>query len=211
MQEVIPNMQPDVVLIMAGANDLSLALSGTTTNAYERTGLPFKVYTSSRLVQYLYGWYRVWRGAVTSESAHRSYTPTSITQPELVIDSVLWQPNLDNYRYRLWDLIVTAAVLDVHLVLVTQPTLFTAHPRWRTVAPGFNWTKEASHISAATYADLLEGYNQDMLSLCTQAGVTCVDLSSMNGNADYFYDPLHFTEAGAQRVAELISAEMLAP
>ena len=52
----------------------------------------------------------------------------------------------------------------------------------------------------------MDAYNEALMTECTEMGVVCADLSSMNGNPDYFYDDCHFTESGATEVAHLLKA-----
>jgi len=51
-----------------------------------------------------------------------------------------------------------------------------------------------------------------LLKVCSDCQVECMDLASeMDGNETYFYDDLHFNEAGARQVAEVIAAHFSVP
>lgn len=65
------------------------------------------------------------------------------------------------------------------------------------------WLKDQTiKISAATYWRMLNIYNQELLKICEERRVPCYDLASHVPHSDqYFYDAVHFNEAGAALVA----------
>ncbi len=49
-------------------------------------------------------------------------------------------------------------------------------------------------------------FNQRLLQVCQERDVECIDLAAaINGVEAYFYDDVHFNEAGSQAVADVIS------
>ena len=54
-------------------------------------------------------------------------------------------------------------------------------------------------------AEGMKVFNQALIDECADAGEACIDLSVMNGRAEYFYDDCHYTEAGSAKVAELLA------
>src|SRR5207302_170735 len=58
-----------------------------------------------------------------------------------------------------------------------------------------------AYLSVARLREGMDGYNERLRAVCAQEGVEYVDLGSMNGRAEYFYDDCHFNEAGS-RVAD---------
>ena len=60
-------------------------------------------------------------------------------------------------------------------------------------------------LNGQAYWRLLELYNDATRKIASSNGVWLLDLArEMPKSADYFYDTLHFTNAGAQKVAEII-------
>ena len=54
----------------------------------------------------------------------------------------------------------------------------------------------------------LDLYNQTLLEACAHLDFECVDLGSLNGREDLFYDDCHFTEAGAREIARIVAASL---
>ena len=90
-------------------------------------------------------------------------------------------------------------------LFATQPWMFSANPTpderrayWGCHADGYR-------ISAANFVALLGSINEHLLATCRDHGYACVDVASAvpKGFAN-FYDQVHFNEAGARCVAELL-------
>lgn len=122
---------------------------------------------------------------------------------------------LSMYRANLIALITEAQQQGIPLVLVTQSYV------WSDTMPEFfdwyvwegviiaNGSTPVGRYSLGTLADGMEQYNQVMLEVCEEYDVPCIDVTShLNGNTDYFYDGVHFNEAGARRVAEVMWDEL---
>ena len=67
------------------------------------------------------------------------------------------------------------------------------------------WREDGHYFSLASLAAGMHKYNEAMMRVCHEERVTCVDLSSLSGVSAYFYDDCHFTEAGAEAVAEIMA------
>ncbi len=101
----------------------------------------------------------------------------------------------------------------IRIVLLTQPAIWSdgaesAHADllWMGHSP------TALFYSEAALARGLALYNAALLRVAQRENVPVVDLASaMNGDAAYFYDDMHFNEAGARRVAELAAPELGKP
>ena len=80
---------------------------------------------------------------------------------------------------------------------------------------GVDWLGVYEHqghkyrLAARTSARLLETLNQQLLQTCREQQLDCLDLASVIPRSlEYFYDPVHFNEKGAARVAELVAAAL---
>jgi lysophospholipase L1-like esterase len=110
------------------------------------------------------------------------------------------------YRQRILTMIERARSRNIALLFTTQPVL------WRSDLPSeeaaqcwFGWLEDERYLTLGALRSAMDLYNAALLDVCAEANVPCVDLSSMNGKSAWFYDDCHFTEAGAEEVARLVS------
>ena len=62
-------------------------------------------------------------------------------------------------------------------------------------------------VPYAEHAQALGTLNRQLLETCSRRGLKCIDMEKkIPRTLDYLYDPLHFTEAGAERVAREVAA-----
>jgi len=119
-------------------------------------------------------------------------------------------PNLtrgvNEYENRVRRLIHTARERGMRVVLTTQPVL------WRADLPAelrercwFGWLEDGSYLTVERLREAMDAYNAALRKVCDEEDAVCVDLGSMQGNAEYFYDDCHFTEAGARAVGAAVA------
>lgn len=125
---------------------------------------------------------------------------------EKVDDSPDWERGALEYKERLERLTEEARARGLKLVFVSQPVLWSnpstpeAEERcW------MGWRQDWKYWKLETLADGLALYNQTLQEVCQEQGIPCVDLSSLNGRPEYFYDDCHYTEAGAEAVAQKVA------
>lgn len=221
MREVVPRVKPNAVILLIGVNDLGYSLDPGRReqgNPFESVSLAYTMFTSSRLLQVLYNTKQVvWNHApiVHSNHARAAASDThyqALSGPE-VLPSDLKEmlPALDEYRSNIRTILSEGKRLGVRVVFLTQPIMVDDAERWRhvSIAPwwGGTWPRE---ISAATLFRLLEIYNATLLQTCAAEKAECFDLASaIPHREEYFYDTVHFTEAGAKLVAEQVGGYML--
>lgn len=123
----------------------------------------------------------------------------------------VFEPSLATYRENLEWIIEEAARQGIPLVLVNQPTAWSADmpPEFEQYLWLIQYGDRLKSIARYTLPVMIEAmarYNAVMAQVCAEhAEITCVDLASqMNGDTTFFYDDVHFNEAGARRVGELI-------
>jgi hypothetical protein len=67
----------------------------------------------------------------------------------------------------------------------------------------------AKDMDGATAWDVLELYNEVTREVGRERGVLVIDLArQMPKNSLYFYDLMHYTNAGAAKMAEIIAAQL---
>jgi hypothetical protein len=97
---------------------------------------------------------------------------------------------------------------DIVPVLITQPTLY---------GPGIDpltgvdlgKIKLGENLNGALMYAVVELYNETLRQVAARDRVLLIDLArQMPRQSAYYYDFLHYTEAGADRVAEIIYREL---
>lgn len=121
----------------------------------------------------------------------------------------LQEPRLAAFRDRLERLVALNRSAGIEPVLLTQPTLLGGVDArtgidtrtievevWETVDGAFAWR-------------LLERYNDVTRAVGRERGVPTVDLArALPKDSTFFYDFFHFTNEGADRVAQIAAAEL---
>ena len=206
----------DCVVLLVGANDFLKFLGrgkgfDATGEVWERRPRP--VWRRSRLLDLIRKTYHAWNvnkiavedtvgSAYVERRKQRQAAPVSNVLPDLV--------ELDGYRDRLRAIVHVCRAKNVRLVFLTQPILYdsklsaSAHSLlWA------GWMEDGKFLSVEQLRKGLDQYNNALQSLCRQLNVECVDLTTMNGQESFFYDDVHFNEAGAQEVARLVAEGLL--
>ena len=135
--------------------------------------------------------------------------------PENLVDALPdLGPALAEYRRNLEALVAGARSYGAPLLLLTQPTLWAAEmgpaERARLLAGGLGpiktWCTHRRYYSPRALAEGMRAFNDVLRGVCRQPHVRCRDLAaSVPARAEYFYDDMHLSEAGARLVAELVT------
>jgi len=218
MEQVIRDVQPDLVVILVGVNDLGLSLSPdgsiySTTFDEDEAPILFK----SPLFRFAWLMRNVLLGdVVTSVDAHDNYDPIPVDPDELSelpddLSEAL--PQLPIFEENINTIIDIADKVDVDVLFLTQPLLYDDSKEWEGVLGETPWIAHNITITGATYWQLLEVYDHTLLDICEERGAYCYDLAEqVPHDWDYFYDIAHFTDAGSAKVAsevEIAIREMI--
>jgi len=124
---------------------------------------------------------------------------------------------LDEFERNLRTIADECRAHGIELVLLTQPAAWRAD-----LPPGFEpnlwmgWVGPSQEVVGQPYytpAALRRGldrYNAATRAVAAELGLLLVDLAAeMDGDVRWFYDDVHFDEAGAERVAELLAAALV--
>lgn len=104
------------------------------------------------------------------------------------------------------------------IVFVTQPTLWHTDlgetERKMLLAGGVGsngeWCKKKLYYSVAALAQGMEMFNNVTREVCRERGLFCIDLARLlPREARYYYDDMHYNEAGAERVAAILAEELI--
>jgi len=118
-------------------------------------------------------------------------------------------PFIAAYRNRIDSIIRLCQSNGIEPILVTQPSLFGDYiDSAMRISMGTKWIRNEGTRSNSGLEDRkLERYNDVLRSYA--AHLTVVDLArEMPKNSTYFYDFIHYTNAGAKKIAEILSRDL---
>jgi lysophospholipase L1-like esterase len=213
LRDHLARYQPDVLLFLAGINDMGrgdLAKSGRSrvrqrglAAAFERSEVAAlaNALIRSRLA-------RERRISHNTEGLKKSWLVDWELDPNAVSSIVsAADAELDAYRERLHRLVREGQELGAGVVLLTQPALY---------GPGIDDRTQldlgaiyVDGVDGETAWEMLERYNDMTRSVAKTAGIPLIDLAStMVKSSRFYYDTIHFTNEGADRVAALVYQEL---
>ena len=110
------------------------------------------------------------------------------------------------YGMNIRDLVEAAGERGLKVLITTQPVLWAKGLDEEVAArTWFGWLPDGQYLTLDALREGINAYNATLRETCAELGVPCVDLSALSGNPDYFYDDCHFTEAGAEAVADRVA------
>lgn len=214
VREAISKIRPTAAVVMVGINDLWFSMNDEARvlgSPAEQTGWKYFILGNSRLVQVLFLWKIILfdHKVVLEKSANANFVLEPLgREMELPNDLRLLLPSLDEYARNIRILIADLKSLNVRPIFLTQPLLFDESERWKSVV-GWEYSVGGvkGKLSAATYAKLLNIFNQELIRTCHADSAEVFDLASeIPHSSEVFYDAMHFNERGATIVAEKISS-----
>ncbi len=220
VREVVDEVRPDVALFLVGVNDMVnyLGMEPGRQAALVSSEPDFEwwLFCNSRLAQVAYFLKKAWIDEVPVQGTPwaRAYEPEPLPGLEMDLPDDLHDLmhdrdfTLDKVR----TLIRMSREIGVEPVFLTHPLLFDDTDYWRGIFGTYCWKTESpdSILSAATYWRMLDTINDDVIRACREEGASCYDLASaVPHSPEYFYDGVHFSEAGASLVADSVAAFMV--
>ncbi len=220
VDEAVAQVRPDYVLFLVGVNDLSLSLrpkwqwdhemSDALLGRARSDGFNW-ILDHSRLAYQLGLFKKIhFDGTVVRAADFSVPLPSEpVTGDEFVlpddVDSVL--RSLDEFRDNVVHLIQSVRGFGSEPVFLTQPLLIDDSPKWSSVKARSFWMKEQRfELDGASYARLLDRFNQVLIEVCEEHDATCFDLAGIVPHStDYYYDMVHFNDAGARLVGEQLA------
>lgn len=220
LQDYIVDLNPDVLLLLVGVNDVNRSVPRSYDDLLMRFGgqspLPRRLVSHSELASLLYNTYRSY-SAKRSSLGHAVYDVTAA--PTVVVSKALSKGRqteqtkmVEAYTERLQRLLHLARKSGALPVLITQPGLLG--PAIDNVTGIDLKTCEISMwglggMSGMEWWEILELYNDATRSLGQIEGLPVIDLArKLPKSSSNFYDAIHFTNAGAERIAEILAAEL---
>ena len=226
----------DLLVDLVGVNDLQLALKSSYLDAATpETQLAWAfalrppdggVWSRLATVRAVRLAWQTWRqarfGLVQTRTAEGYARLRECRQTAPVANLVDTLPPLDDalaeYRRNLRALAERARAYGAPILFLTQPALWAEHmgpaEQARLLAGGLGpiktWCAHQRYFSPRALAEGMRAFNDVLRDVCREPGMLCRDLAAaLPARAEYFYDDMHLSEAGARRVAELVVAWIL--
>jgi len=221
MNDYIVRLHPKVALFLVGANEIG----NTGDNGFEASHVRGRilttsfeafaksVYAHSELASLLLTLYRYFRARSQGlpHTVVNLKSARTVPYPEQDLDAVLKGHSdtfIPLFKNRLRVLIRLCRSNRILPVLITQPSLFG--PGVDPVTGRDLASMLAENRSGYGRWKILDLYNEATRSIASEDSVFLVDLArEMPRNSQYFYDYLHYTQAGAGIVAKIISSRLL--
>ncbi len=217
LQDHVFKLKPDYVLLMVGINEVerddlvntdSISLS---TDLYKNRNWKGKIAGYFELTSTIFNLYYTYK-AHTLQIYDAVYTPQtdtlSLSPQQTSFELQKQQKYLQAYRKRLTEIIMLCKANNVKPVLITQPSVLGGG---YDSATNINYNK-VKHLTrnGEVQWQVLELYNDVTRQTGSLTACYVIDLArEMPKSSAFFYDAIHFTNAGSARVAEIVAARLL--
>ncbi|MGZ5280703.1 MAG: SGNH/GDSL hydrolase family protein [Bacteroidia bacterium] len=217
LQDYLVKLKPDYVLFLIGTNDVeredlskfdSMHIRNYSTNRNWKG----KLVEHSEIANVLYNISSVYKAKnqeLTHFSLKLSKADTFVLKKEDAQKALNSQDKfLEAYKFRLKNIIKICRENKIQPVFITQPYLLGFGIDSLT---GADLAKvKIGERDGATQWQILQMYNEVTKQVGTENKVPVIDLANkMPKQSVYFYDQAHFTNAGANTVAEIVAGELL--
>jgi lysophospholipase L1-like esterase len=223
MQDYLVKLQPKVVLFLVGINDVGLQserdfderMHEINFRSLERFLASAAVHSElATAALNLYRFYFPKSVMINNQNDPQETDlkelPSFAVSPEA--QSAIMKDHQDHYvgpyRQRLEKLLAICRKHNIIPVLLTQPVLYgnSVDP---TTGVNLEHKFVAKDMDGATGWQVLELYNDVTRQVGRDQGVLVIDLArEMPKDSRYYFDLMHYTNAGADKVADLIAGQL---
>ncbi|HOZ45227.1 MAG TPA: SGNH/GDSL hydrolase family protein [Candidatus Hydrogenedentes bacterium] len=203
----------DAVVIQPGINDLYPILADETLKLHVRDPLPEgprpPYWAKAHLIQFYHAVRLGLPEGLRLESRDGSEYEERRTKRRAAVirdDAPELDDAVKQYKSRLRHIVSVCQARGVLLVFTTQPVLWSdAMTPEAERRCWFGWLADGAYLSIPSLRTAIDRYNAALREVCEESKTPCVDLDSMNGSPEFFYDDCHFSEAGAAEVARRVA------
>ena len=211
----IIHLQPDMIIVFPGINDLLAAICGvdyihlpkTRNIYYSFLDLTKHLLTEFQIPRYIYYILipKSDEDIMTEIPFYSNYKRQVELRKSYPVSKKRPRTGLSLYRNNILSIIAIAHAHDIELVLMTQITTWNSKVDARVSE--WHWL---THRNGVTYSELLmdramEAYNDVARQLALEYDVQLFDLArEMPKSLDYIYDDCHFNVRGAHRAGALL-------
>lgn len=211
----LSELKPDFAFFLIGINDLATTENGgnsfdsrlTEKNA-EYYVLQIEEY--SRLVNLVHSFYRSYQAFKLGVrdnaewSLKKQDTLNYLSLDEMSKVLLMHKKAQIKYAESVMSLINICKKNGVKPIFITQPLLFG-----EGIDPNSGidlGSYEIYNMSGVQYFQKLEIYNQTLREICKEQNLKCIDLAKLlPKDSKYFFDDMHFSDAGCEKVSEIIA------
>lgn len=191
LDEHIFKLKPNMIIFLVGVNEIHVASSQSGDNFLQNTKeYRFRKFAQkSELFSFLWNFYRQSVSKKRNIGHSNNKNPSDLSKKEIEIKNRFYLNDQKKYRQRLNNIVEECLNQNIKPVLVTQPiyNLTDYHPY-----------------------SFVRLYNQTTITIAQENDIEVIDLASkLDDNPDYYYDSMHYTNNGAERIAEIIYTELL--
>jgi hypothetical protein len=235
-QYLMPHLpKPDLFVNLVGVNDLQLALKSSYLKdmsmdrhmSFTFSEMPSQDFWSSFAVVRFYKRIKDWRikanMGVTQTYGGDGFTAWRKCRAEAPPDNLVDElPDLsealEQYRHNLHELVRQGNTYGATTIFLTQPTVWSDHigPAELSqllaggIGPNNVWCVDHRYYSPRALAEGMAMFNRTLLDVCRELDLFCVDLASeVPKEAKYYFDDMHYSDAGADRVSDVVSRKIL--
>lgn len=215
INDYIKQLKPDYILLMEGINEIDrkdIREDESVSTVSDNTSMWGWLKRNSRVVNIVVNIQRHMmadRLGVTDTY----YDPAKMNRlvlEQVYIDSALTKQQVlvNSYAKRLGRIIDTCVANNIQPVLITQPILY-GEVKDCVTGTDLSTVEVAKGVNGLLMWKLIELYNEETRKLAKDKNLTLVDLAGeMPKCSKYFYDVCHFTNEGAERVAEILTKHL---
>ncbi len=218
MNDYIVKLHPNYVLFLVGTNDVELDKSGDLddqdikgVHTHSIKYLFKSLFNYSEVGSLLVSLYRnhlaYKKGLIHKERDPGQLKTGAVDSIKRAEKMVLQKEYLINYSLRLNELAGISKNNGITPVFITQPALYgdVTDPTTKIYLGNLR----LDDFDCATDWQVLQLYNDQIRKLRYQ-GIAVIDLASaMPKDSKYFYDFMHYTNAGAEKVAGILADSLL--
>jgi lysophospholipase L1-like esterase len=214
------HLEPDVLIVFAGINDLRAAMYGRNYLMLPPAlGAPDAEWTLMQLVRFALTEFQLgrrvfsllkpedYRDAVEEITLRSNYRRSVRMREALPVSVSAPRVDVASYRNNLLSMVGIARSHGIDLVFMTQVTTWNSRVdseiakwHWMTAGPDSAYREEALDQA-------MEAYNDAVRAVAAELDVPLFDLARLlPKSGEYFYDDVHFNPRGAETVGAMLAS-----
>lgn len=221
LKEYITRLKPKYVTFLIGANDVETdkpqqfdLMNEKKINFLSAKSFFKSLINKTELGSAFFQLYAI-RGAYKKGLIHKDVDFATLKDsvlPNQYSNTILQKQNiyLTQYRQRITEMIAICKASNVKPILITQPSMFGNYTDSATMINMANKIIPDTEpvTNAAVMEKVLGLYNDAVRSFGNEVKV--IDLAAlMPKNSIYYYDFMHYTNAGCSKIAAIISSQLI--
>lgn len=216
LSDHIIKLKPKVVIFLTGVNDIENEGPSFFDKLHMRNeypGLLNFIYNNSEVVSVVINLARGARAQRFNNTTQEWKRPGALGDLEMSKEDFSaklkeQEKYLEKYKQRLARLADTCLRNNIKPVFLTQPCLY-GHGIDSVSGVDLKKAKVEENMNGELLEELLDLYNNKVKEVCAEKNVPCIDLAQeMPKNSLYYYDQTHYTNEGAEKVAEIVSEKL---